>query len=161
MKKYLSALVIAGLALGISNAQAQTESSTPKKTVKKVATKKPAPQHAIDEDEKEPDTTGASAIDFHCELGNKLTVYKNADDDKYIALRWRTRVHRLERVGTTTGANRFENRKTGLVWIGIPAKSMLLDSKKGQQLANECKTAEQMMPITSATPETGQTAATS
>ena len=32
----------------------------------------------------------------------------------------------------------------GLVWIGIPAKGLLLDSKKGQQLANECKNAEQM-----------------
>ena len=36
----------------------------------------------------------------------------------------------------------------GIVWIGIPAKGILLDSRKGQQLANECKSAEQLKPST-------------
>jgi hypothetical protein len=31
----------------------------------------------------------------------------------------------------------------GLIWIGIPAKGMLLDSKQNRQLANECRNAEQ------------------
>jgi hypothetical protein len=149
MKKYLPALMSAALVYGFvlntQYAMAQTAPPVSQKTVKKTATKKPAPQ-VLDDDEKEPDTGGTSVTEFHCELGNKLTIYKNADDDKYIALRWRTRLLRMERVGTTTGANRFENRKIGLIWIGIPAKSMLLDSKKGQQLANECKSAEQLMP---------------
>ena len=80
------------------------------------------------------------------ELGNKLTLYRNAEDNDHLALRWKQRVHRMTRVSTTTGANRFENDRFGLVWIGIPAKGMLLDSKHGQQLANECKDAEQMAP---------------
>jgi len=79
-----------------------------------------------DDDDKEPDIGGTKSADFSCEMGNKLT-----------------------RVSTTTGANRFENRKTGLVWIGIPAKGILLDSKKGQQLANECKNSD---PATAAAP---------
>lgn len=159
MKKYLSALMIAGLAFCLSNAQAQTDSSSPKKAVKKAVAKKPARiAGTVVSDEKEPDISKSAATDFSCELGNKLTVYKNADDDQSIALRWHTKLHRMDRVGTTTGAIRFENRKLGLVWIGIPAKSMLLDSNKGQQLANECKTAEQMMPKPAAAPETGLTA---
>ncbi|MEF9927680.1 MAG: hypothetical protein RR804_07565, partial [Massilia sp.] len=78
-------------------------------------------------------------------------------DDKHIALRWKKRLHRLSRVGTTTGANRFENRLYGLVWIGIPAKGMLLDSKQGRQLANECKDAEQAKPaaVVEAAPSLG------
>jgi len=52
-------------------------------------------------------------------------------------------MHSMHRVSTTTGAHRFENAKNGLVWIGIPAKGMLLDSKKGKQLANECRSPEQ------------------
>lgn len=52
----------------------------------------------------------------------------------------------MDRVDTSTGANRFENRKIGLVWIDIPTKGILLDSKRGKQLANECKSAQQMMP---------------
>lgn len=150
MKKYLFTLVIAAMAFVISNAQAETESSAPKKAVKKAVHKKAA-QQANTGDEKEPDVSKWQATDYHCELGNKLTVYRNADDDKSIALRWHTKLHSLDRVGTTTGAIRFENRKLGLVWIGIPAKSMLLDSNKGQQLANECKTAEQMKPATALT----------
>ena len=72
-----------------------------------------------------------------------MTIYQNAGDEQHIALQWKKRLHRLTRVDTTTGANRFENRKFGLLWIGIPAKGILLDSKKGQQLANECKNPEQ------------------
>ena len=56
----------------------------------------------------------------------------------------------MTRVGTSTGASRFENTTFGLVWIGIPAKSMLLDSKANRQLANECKNAEQSKPIVTA-----------
>jgi hypothetical protein len=86
-------------------------------------------------------------IDFDCELGNKITIYQNDGDTNHIALRWKKRLHRLTRVSTTTGANRFENKLYGLIWIGIPAKGMLLDSKQNRQLANECKNAEQMKPV--------------
>jgi hypothetical protein len=54
-------------------------------------------------------------------------------------------VYKLSRVATTTGAQRFENEKSGLVWIDIPAKGMLLDSHHGHQLANECKTTKMAM----------------
>jgi hypothetical protein len=106
------------------------------------AAKMPFSSEAED-DESEPELGGTKSADFNCELSQKLTIWKNDDDDKHIAIRWNKRIHRLTRVSTTTGANRFENRKMGLVWIGIPAKGILLDSKKGQQLANECKNADQ------------------
>ncbi len=91
--------------------------------------------------------------EFDCELGNKITIYQNEGDDAHIALRWKKRLHRLSRVGTTTGALRFENKFYGLVWIGIPAKGMLLDSKQNRQLANECRNAEQTKSM-AATPAT-------
>ncbi len=103
----------------------------------------PDAKHVQDDDEKEPDVTGMQATKFDCELGNKLTVYRNTNDDQQIALHWNKHLHHMTRVSTTTGAQRFENSRSGLVWIGIPAKSMLLDSKKGRQLANECKSHEQ------------------
>ncbi len=100
----------------------------------------------------EPDITDTSTTDYDCELGNKVTIYQNAGDDGHIALRWKKRLHRLTRVGTTTGAQRFENKLFGLTWIGIPAKGMLLDSKLNRQLANECKNAEQAAPVVVAAP---------
>jgi hypothetical protein len=103
----------------------------------KTHTRKAGP---IDEQEKAPDIRNMEATQFDCELGNKLTIYSEAGDDQQIALQWNKRVHRMKRMSTTTGAHRFEDAKAGLVWIGIPAKGMLLDSKRGRQLANECKT---------------------
>ncbi|WP_395824694.1 hypothetical protein [Collimonas sp.] len=147
MKKSLSILVLlcAGLAIAAPQVQAQSSSTktTTKKSVKKVAPKAAAAEVDDGEDEGTPDIKTAAAVDYHCELGNNLTIYTNTEDDKHIALRWGKSLHRLTRVPTTTGANRFENRKYGLLWIGIPAKGILLDSKKGQQLANECKSPEQ------------------
>ncbi|KQV85133.1 hypothetical protein ASD15_08435 [Massilia sp. Root351] len=104
------------------------------------------------EEAAEPGVEGSAVVDFHCELGNKITIYQNAGDDNFIALRWKKRLHRLKRVGTTTGALRFENKLYGLIWIGIPAKGMLLDSKQNRQLANECRNAEQLQPAAATEP---------
>ncbi len=93
----------------------------------------------IDEDDIEPNVQQSKNIDYKCELGNSLTIYTNVDDAQHVAIRWKNHIHRLTRISTSTGANRFENQKAGFVFIGIPAKGMLLDSHKGKQLANECK----------------------
>jgi len=100
----------------------------------------------------EPDITDTVTTEYACELGNKITIYTKEKDDGYIALRWKTRLHRLTRVGTTTGALRFENPHYGLIWIGIPAKGILLDSKLNRQLANECKNAQQAAAVVAAAP---------
>jgi hypothetical protein len=121
------------------------------KSSKKAAKEEPAPVVAV-EDEAEPDITDTVVTDYACELNNKITIYTNAQDDGHIALRWKNRLHRLDRIGTTTGALRFENPKFGLIWIGIPSKGILLDSKLNRQLANECKNAEQSKPATVETP---------
>ncbi|NYE59009.1 hypothetical protein FHW58_000161 [Duganella sp. 1224] len=142
-------LALASLTLA---AGAHAEGDVPtKKTVKKTAAKagkkaaaKPVEPKAPNEEEDEPVVTNDNVTEFDCELGNKITIYTNAGDDGHIALRWKKRLHRLTRVGTTTGANRFENKLYGLIWIGIPAKGMLLDSKLNRQLANECRDAEQV-----------------
>ncbi|XLZ70415.1 hypothetical protein ABT364_00175 [Massilia sp. SR12] len=97
--------------------------------------------------EGEPSVTEHKATDYACELGNKITIYSHADDSNSIALRWKNRLHRLTREATTTGAQRFENKLAGLIWIGIPAKGMLLDSKVNRQLANECKSSEQALGL--------------
>lgn len=152
--KNLTAFVflIAGLAVGTASATESTASSAVPAAKKAPAKKAHAKKVAtvVDDDEKEPDVKGLQPIAFHCELGNNVTIYNYPDNDQEIALNWNKRLHRLTRVATTTGATRFENEKKGLVWIGIPAKSMLLDSKKGHQLANECKSAEQAEPKVSA-----------
>jgi hypothetical protein len=153
MKKLLCAFLLIGMSAAIVPAFAQSSTPTAtKKPVKKVVKKAaavaaPAAAAVADDDNQEDlgeaNIEGSTVTNFNCELGNKVTIYTNDNDDKHIAIRWKDKVHRLGRIGTSTGANRFENRKAGLVWINIPSKAMLLDSKKGQQLANECRNPEQ------------------
>jgi membrane-bound inhibitor of C-type lysozyme len=156
MTMSISRLVLAcAVALGVAAsasavtptpaASASATASTPAKKPAKAASKakaKPAPVVEATPEEAEPDVADTVTTEYACELGNKITIFKNDNDDAHIALRWKKRLHRLTRVGTTTGAQRFENPVYGLIWIGIPTKGMLLDSKLNRQLANECKTAE-------------------
>ncbi|WP_061535418.1 hypothetical protein [Collimonas arenae] len=74
---------------------------------------------------------------FYCELGNRVDLSNESNGD--VKLNWKGRSYSMTTVATTTGAVRLEDKASGLVWIQIPAKSMLLNSKLGQQLANECK----------------------
>jgi hypothetical protein len=136
-------LLACGLAMAAAGASAAEPAKKPAKTSKAKAAK-PAP--AAEPTEAEPDVADTITTEYNCELGNKVTTYHNENDDSHIAIRWKKRLHRLTRVGTTTGAVRFENQLFGLIWIGIPSKAMLLDSKLNRQLANECKNAEQSKP---------------
>lgn len=124
-----------------TNGTAKTEA---KKHVGSAAADKAAAKRKNVEKRKETDVdvSGMHATSYTCEQGGKLTMYKNVEDGQ-VALEWKARKHRMHRKETTTGAERYENPDSGLVWIGIPAKSILLDSKKGRQLANECRNAEQ------------------
>jgi hypothetical protein len=174
MKKFLTALFLMGACITVAAAPSTDgsdskgkakASKTAKKAVAKSSKKKAAATGAAaagaaaagtDEEDREPETIGSTALDYDCALGDKVTIFSNPADDAHIALRWSKRLHRMTRVETSTGAHRFESRRQGLVWIGIPAKGILLDSKKGQQLANDCKSAEQLKASTAdAAPKLG------
>ena len=167
MSKFLTAFLLMGACMTVAAQGADSSTSKTKPATSKTSkTTKKAPSKAskkgkaaaaatagtaaagTDEEDREPDTAGNVSLDYNCALGDKVTIFSNETDDKHIALRWNKRLMRLTRVDTSTGANRFENRRQGIVWIGIPAKGILLDSRKGQQLANECKSAEQLKPST-------------
>jgi hypothetical protein len=143
-------LTTAGLALAAASlyaaspacAFAQTPLKTPASSAP-AAIPMAAADPALRHEGAESDVPDTLSTDYNCELGSKLTIYHHVNDDSHIAIRWNQRIHRLDRVRTTTGARRFENIRVGLVWIGIPAKGMLLDSKLMRQLANECKVADQ------------------
>ena len=152
--KYFTAFAFALAACSLCAANAAETNPKAEKVLKAKKAKHGKGKKAVVEDEHplastepDPDITDTVTVDFNCELGNKVTIYTNEGDSAHMALRWKKRLHRMTRVGTSTGASRFENTTYGLVWIGIPAKSMLLDSKANRQLANECKNADQSTPL--------------
>ena len=88
----------------------------------------------------------AVQTDMVCESGQRLSVAGDHRYDNVIQVLWRDRVYQMERVRTSTGAHRFEDMQSGLVWIGIPAKAMLLDSRRGSPVVNDCKVAMAAAP---------------
>ncbi|MGL4574789.1 MAG: MliC family protein [Burkholderiaceae bacterium] len=74
---------------------------------------------------------------FNCDIGRTVDV--SAKDDNNVDLKWQGKTYALAKVPTSSGAMRFEDKASGLVWIQIPAKSMLMDSKAGRQLAQDCR----------------------
>lgn len=161
MKIVLNTLLLAAFAAvtlpaaAQSAAKAEVKAAQTKATDGKAAQAKPqkskkaakadaAEQPGWGEDDKDVDVAQSSVVEMSCAHGDKVTLYENGNDDTHIGVRWKKHLLRMERVSTTTGAQRFESKKHGLVWIGIPAKGMLLDAKKGQQLANECRSAAQL-----------------
>jgi hypothetical protein len=140
---YLKLITACAMALAIAAPSAQ---AAPKKAAAKPAATAAAAPGAV-ANEPESSVTGQTATSYSCELGNKITIYNSAEDENSIIMRWKNRLHRLTREATTTGAQRFENKIAGLIWIGIPAKGILLDSKINRQLANECKTSDQALGL--------------
>lgn len=48
---------------------------------------------------------------------------------------------------TTTGAVRLEDKKNGIVWLQIPSKSMMMNSKAGQRMVDGCMHSEQRAAV--------------
>lgn len=56
---------------------------------------------------------------------------------------------------TSTGAIRLEDRQAGMVWLQIPAKSMLLNAKAGRREVDGCMHAEQRAEAATPAPSIG------
>ncbi len=80
---------------------------------------------------------------IQCELGADVTV--TADDKNpgffhIIAGKQRYYMHPVE---SRTGAIRMEDNRAGAMWLQLGNKSMLMNQKAGQRVADECAAPEQ------------------
>ena len=78
-----------------------------------------------------------------CELGAFVRVTRDPASPGYFDVQVRDLKYRMSPVATTTGAIRLEDQKAGAVWLQILNKSMLMNHKLGQRLADECMGVEQ------------------
>lgn len=78
---------------------------------------------------------------YACEQGVRVGVERAQAQgrDQRVTVLWRGQQHVLERDPSASGLPRFEDRQSGLVWIDLPWKSMLLDGRSGAPLATDCK----------------------
>ena len=80
---------------------------------------------------------------YRCEQGLRVQVGREIRDrvNTRINLVWNGNSYRLERDFSYSGLPRFEDTSSGLVWIDLPWKGLLLDGKTNKPLVNECRPA--------------------
>jgi hypothetical protein len=79
-----------------------------------------------------------------CELGATVQVEPDHAQPGYFNVQGKGFRYRMHPVATSTGAIRLEDKQAGAVWLQLANKSMLMDQKKGQRVADECAHPEQM-----------------
>ncbi|MCO5355183.1 hypothetical protein [Acidovorax kalamii] len=80
-----------------------------------------------------------------CELGAFVTVTADPATPGHFHVEGKGFKYFMSPVATTTGTVRLEDQKGGAVWLQIANKSMLMNQKLGQRLADECMSAEQVV----------------
>ena len=80
-----------------------------------------------------------------CELGATVSVLADPDAPGHFHVGGKGFKYHMAPVTTSTGTVRLEDQKAGAVWLQIANKSMLMDQKKGQRLADECMSPEQIV----------------
>jgi len=78
-----------------------------------------------------------------CELGNSVTVTPDLQQPSRFIVQIKKNTYRMTPVETTTGAVRLEDAQAGAMWLQLPHKSMLMNSKLGQRMADECQSEHQ------------------
>lgn len=80
---------------------------------------------------------------YRCEQGQRVQVERETRNQVNYRMNivWNGSSYRLERDTSYSGLPRFEDKASGLVWIDLPWKGMLLDGANGKPLANECRAA--------------------
>lgn len=78
---------------------------------------------------------------YNCEMGLSLSIHRETADGDRIHIGWNGGEYQLNRDPSFSGLPRFEDVVSGLVWIDLPWKGVLLDGKTQKPLANECKIA--------------------
>ncbi|MGB0127464.1 MAG: hypothetical protein WBP72_07485 [Rhodocyclaceae bacterium] len=76
---------------------------------------------------------------YHCDEGVEIAIERSPSNPRQIALDWKGQRFALDRNNSASGLPRYEHRASGLVWIDLPWKGMLLDSGTGRPLASECR----------------------
>ena len=82
-----------------------------------------------------------SSGSYRCEHKVRVLVDREIRDrvTYRVIIGWNGNSYRLERDPSSSGLPRFEDSSSGLVWIDLPWKGLLLDGKSNKPLANECR----------------------
>jgi hypothetical protein len=79
-----------------------------------------------------------------CELGNNVTITRDPRAPARFVVQMRQHTFYMTPVVSHTGAVRLEDAQAGAMWLQLANKSMLMNGKIGQRMADECQSPEQV-----------------
>jgi hypothetical protein len=82
-----------------------------------------------------------------CDLEQTVDLQPLAGKPGHFRLRYKKSSYTMIPEETTSGAVRLEDKKAGIVWLQIPAKSMLMDARAGQRMVDGCTHPEQRAAV--------------
>lgn len=85
-----------------------------------------------------------------CEFKQQVTVQPVAGQPGHFNVGYKGQRFTMVPEETNTGAVRLEDKRAGVVWLQIPTKSMLMNSKLGQRMVDACQQDEQRVAVNAA-----------
>ena len=73
-----------------------------------------------------------------CEFDQSVNVAAVPNQKGYFNVEFKGKSYLMAPESTTTGAVRLEDKKNGMMWLQIANKSMLMNSKIGQRMVDNC-----------------------
>jgi hypothetical protein len=166
--KFLASPLFASLALGAtllapSAASAADAAATPAASAKPAAAK-PASNAAKKKDEAKGLALAKETVqqisdaqlqvadrvltgDAACEFNQTVSVLPVKDHPGHFHVAFKKVTYTMVPEETTTGAVRLEDKKSGVMWLQIPAKSMLMNTRIGQRMVDSCMHSEQTAAV--------------
>lgn len=74
-----------------------------------------------------------------CEFDQSIDVAPVAGKKGYFNIAYKGKTYTMVPEATTTGAVRLEDKKAGMMWLQIANKSMLMNTKAGQRMVDNCQ----------------------
>ena len=121
-----------------------TKKGVPAKTAKAVETETPV--QSLSDRLTDDELAIAKTIqtgEIPCELGAHVTVTADEKNPGFFRVSSGKQHYYMHPVESRTGAVRMEDNRAGAMWLQLGNKSMLMNQKLGQRVADECVTPAQ------------------
>jgi hypothetical protein len=82
-----------------------------------------------------------------CDFDQTVDLQPIAGKPGQFRLRYKKTSYTMIPEETTTGAVRLEDKMSGIVWLQIPSKSMLMNARAGQRMVDGCMHPEQRAAV--------------
>jgi hypothetical protein len=150
IRPVVGSAVVAAVLSFIAAGAIASEGLKPSKASQKTASTKAAAKPAAAEESAQPVTQAQLDIagrvmtgNAQCEFNQQVSVQPIEGKPAHFKVGFKNVSYTMVPEETTTGAVRLEDKRAGVVWVQIPAKSMLLNAKAGQRMVNDCRQSEQ------------------